>query len=39
MEFDNNRWTHKALGGQPPPVVYSLQIEALHPDQQEQIRA
>ena len=39
MEFYNHRRPHKALGGRPPAVVYSLQIEATQPDQQEQIRA
>ncbi|WP_245964015.1 IS3 family transposase [Roseinatronobacter ekhonensis] len=39
MEFYNHRRPHKALGGQPPAVVYSLQIEVTQPDQQEQIRA
>lgn len=39
MEFYNHRRPHKALGGQPPAVVYSLQIEATQPDQLEQIRA
>lgn len=37
--FYNHRRPHKALGGQPPAVVYSLEIEATQPDQQEQIRA
>ena len=27
MEFYNHRRPHKALGGQPPAVVYSLQVE------------
>jgi putative transposase len=39
MEFYNHRRPHRALGGQPPAVVHSLQIEATQPDQQEQIRA
>ena len=39
MEFYNHRRPHKALGGQPPAVIYSLQIEAMQSDQQEQIRA
>ena len=39
MEFYNHRRPHNALGGQPPAVIYSLQIEATQPDQQEQIRA
>ena len=39
MEFYNNRRPHKALGGRPPAVVYSLKVEATQPDQQEQIRA
>ena len=39
MEFDNHSRPHKALGGQPPAVVYSLHIETTQPDQQEQIRA
>ncbi|MBM1834629.1 transposase, partial [Sulfitobacter pseudonitzschiae] len=39
MEFYNHRRPHKALGGRPPAVVHSLQIEATQPDQQEQIRA
>ena len=39
MEFYNNRRPHKAPGGRPPAVVYSLQIEATQPDQPEQIRA
>ena len=39
MEFYNHRRPHKALGGRPPAVVYSMQIEATQPDQQEQIRA
>lgn len=39
MEFYNHRRPHKALGGRPPAVVYSLQIEATQPDQQEQVRA
>ena len=39
MEFYNNRRPHKALGGRPPAVVYSLQIETTQPDQPEQIRA
>ena len=39
IEFYNHRRPHKALGGQPPAVIYSLQIEAMQPDQQEQIRA
>ena len=33
MEFYNHRPPHKALGGQPPAVIYSLQIEAAQPDQ------
>ncbi|MBM2294349.1 transposase [Sulfitobacter pseudonitzschiae] len=39
MKFYNRRRPHKALGGQPPAVVYSLQIEATQPDLQEQISA
>ncbi|MCF7698026.1 IS3 family transposase [Loktanella sp. M215] len=39
MGFYNHRRPHKALGGQPPAVVYSLKVEATQPDQQEQIRA
>ncbi len=39
MEFYNHRRPHKASGGQPPAMVYSLKVEATHPDQQEQIRA
>jgi len=39
MEFYNYRRPHKALGGQPPAVVYSLQTEVTQPDQQEQRRA
>lgn len=39
MEFYNHRRPHKALGEQPPALVYSLQIEATQPGQQEQIRA
>jgi putative transposase len=39
MEFYNHRRPHKALGGRPPAVVYSLRLEATQPDQQEQIRA
>lgn len=39
MEFYNQRRPHKALGGHPPAVVYSLKVEATQPDQQEQIRA
>ena len=39
MEFYNYHRPHKALGGQPPAVVYSLKVEATQPDQQEQIRA
>ena len=39
MEFYNHRRPHNALGGQPPAVVCSRQIEATQPDQQEQIRA
>jgi len=39
MEFYNHRRPHKALGGRPPAVVYSLQIEVTQPDQQEQRRA
>ncbi|MBU2956524.1 hypothetical protein [Paracoccus sp. C2R09] len=39
MEFYNHHRVHKALGGQPPAVVYSLTVEATQPDQQEQIRA
>ena len=39
MEFYNHRRPHKALGGRPPAVVYSVQIEATQPDQQGQIRA
>ncbi|MBL3560152.1 DDE-type integrase/transposase/recombinase [Rhodovulum sulfidophilum] len=35
MEFYNHRRPHKALGDQPPAVIYSLQIEAAQPDQQE----
>jgi Transposase and inactivated derivatives len=31
MEFDNHRRPHKALGGRPPAVVYSMQIEATNP--------
>ncbi|WP_252930089.1 IS3 family transposase [Paracoccus sp. 08] len=39
MEFYNHRRPHKALGGRPPAVVYSLQIEVTQLDQQEQLRA
>ena len=39
IEIYNHRRPHKALGGQSPAVIYSLQIEAAQPDQQEQIRA
>jgi putative transposase len=39
MEFYNNRRPHKALGGRPPAMVYSIQIEVTQPDQQEQRRA
>ena len=39
MEFYNHRRPHKALGGGPPTVVYSLQIEITQPDQQEKIGA
>jgi len=39
MEFCNNRRPHKALGGRPPAMVYSMKVEASQPDQQEQIRA
>ena len=39
MEFYNHRRPHKALGGRPPAVVYSLTVEATQPHQQEQIRA
>ena len=39
MEFYNHRWPHKALGGRPPAVVYSLQIKVTQSDQQEQLRA
>ncbi|PZO66616.1 MAG: hypothetical protein DI498_06865 [Paracoccus denitrificans] len=39
MEFYNYRRPHKALGGRPPAVVYSLTVETTQPDQQEQIRA
>ncbi|MFN4099170.1 MAG: transposase [Pararhodobacter sp.] len=39
MEFYNYRRPHKAVGGRPPAVFYSLQIAATQPDQQEQIRA
>jgi putative transposase len=39
MEFYNNHRQHKALGGRPPAMVYSIQIEVTQPDQQEQRRA
>ncbi|WP_232303395.1 IS3 family transposase [Paracoccus sp. 228] len=39
MEFYNHRRPHKALGGRPPAVIYSLQIEVTQLDQQEQLRA
>lgn len=39
MKSYNNRRPPKALGGRPPAVVYSLQIEETRPDQQVQIRA
>jgi hypothetical protein len=39
MEFYNYRRPHKALGGQPPAVVHSLQTEVTQPDQQEHRRA
>ncbi len=32
MEFYNHRRPHKALGGRPPAVVYSLQNEVTQPD-------
>jgi len=32
MKFYNHCRPHKALGGRPPAVVYSLQIEATQPD-------
>ena len=39
MEFYTHRRPHKARGGGPPAVVYSLRFEATQPDQHEQIRA
>jgi putative transposase len=39
IEFYSHRRPHEAVGGRPPVVVYSLQIEATQPDQQEQVRA
>ena len=36
MDFYNQRRPHKALGGRPPAVVYSLRNEITQPDQQEQ---
>ncbi len=39
MEFYNYHRPHKALGGRPPAVLYSRQIEVTQPDQQEQRRA
>ncbi len=36
IEFYNHLRPDKALGGRPPAVVYSLQLEATQPDQQEQ---
>jgi len=39
VTFWSQRCPHKALGGRPPAVVYSLQIEATQPDQQARIRA
>ena len=39
IEFYNYRRPHKALGGRPPAVVYSLQIAEAQPDLHGQIRA
>ncbi|MFT6061257.1 MAG: putative transposase [Paracoccaceae bacterium] len=38
MEFYNDRRPHKALGGRPPAVTYSLQGKVTQPDHQGQIR-
>ncbi|MBM1818240.1 transposase, partial [Sulfitobacter pseudonitzschiae] len=37
MEFYNHRRPHKALGGRPPAVAYSLQIEATQPDRKRPV--
>lgn len=36
VELYNHRRPHKALGGRPPSVVYSLTVEATQPHQLEQ---